>query len=75
VWRTALDDLVSYIASRRVSHNFLFRESMPDFYMGKYPVTNEQFEQFVTESGYKAEAERRGNHVFIRSNRDSIPVD
>ena len=34
--------------------------SLPDFYMGKYPVTNALFEVFVERTGYKTTAEKLG---------------
>jgi formylglycine-generating enzyme required for sulfatase activity/tRNA A-37 threonylcarbamoyl transferase component Bud32 len=33
---------------------------LEDFQVGKFPVTNRQFEAFITASGYRTEAEQRG---------------
>ncbi|MFH2065317.1 MAG: SUMF1/EgtB/PvdO family nonheme iron enzyme [Pseudomonadota bacterium] len=34
--------------------------SLPDFYIGKYPISNALFEVFVERTGYKTTAEKRG---------------
>jgi len=35
-------------------------KELPDFYMGKFPVTNALFEIFIEKTGYKTTAEKRG---------------
>jgi formylglycine-generating enzyme required for sulfatase activity len=40
---------------------------LPDFYIGKYLVTNEQFAQFVTERRHETDSERRGERRTWRS--------
>ena len=39
---------------------------IPDFYMGKFPITNALFEVFVEQTGYKTTAERIGHGTVFR---------
>ncbi|MBN1930596.1 MAG: SUMF1/EgtB/PvdO family nonheme iron enzyme [Desulfobacterales bacterium] len=47
---------------------------LPDFYFGKYPVTNSIFEVFIDRTGYKTTAEERG-YGIVYSGRFQKCVD
>jgi sulfatase modifying factor 1 len=36
------------------------RQSLPEYLLGKYPVTTREFDEFVRDTGYLTDAERRG---------------
>jgi formylglycine-generating enzyme required for sulfatase activity len=48
--------------------------SLPDFYIGKYPVTNALFEVFVERTGYQTTAEKLG-HGWVYSGRFQKKID
>ena len=48
--------------------------SLPDFFMGKFPITNALFEVFVNKTGYRSTAEKNG-YGTVHSGRFSKRTD
>jgi len=40
-----------------------------EYYIGKYEVTNEQFEQFINATGYATDAEKKGRGILIEGDK------
>ena len=56
-------------SSDRKKHNYI---ELPDFYFGKFPVTNNLFELFIEKTGYITTAERLGYSLVYKGRYRNI---